>query len=203
MLKSELLKQLENIKEDEDINETIQGIEDFAKSSKFDVTKVTLEDYKNMLANNNEIKGYYQSTLDSSISKAVNSHDEKFKKEKLPSLIEKAIKEKSNEGKTPEQIQLAELQAKLNAMEQEKAKAELLNTNSAKLKEKGLDTSLAKYISTDEDIEFFGNLISNSVNNGVNEKLNNNNYVPPTTTGQQALSGVEKAFFERTGLKLD
>lgn len=197
MLKSELLKQLENIKEDEDINETIQGIEDFAKP--LDINTIGLEDYKKLISENNEIKGYNQSLVDSAVSKGVES----FKSKKMPEYIEKAIKAKSNEGKTPEQIKLQELEKKLSDMELEKQKVELLNTNSAKLKEKGLDTSLAKYISTDEDIEFFGNLISNSVNNGVNEKLNNNNYVPPTTTGQQALSGVEKAFFERTGLKLD
>lgn len=183
MLKSELLEKINNIADDADINETILGIEDFAKSSKFDVAKATVDDYKNMLASNEVIKAYYQSSFDSAVGSAVTKHDEKFKKEKLPSLIDEAIKSKSNEGLTPEQQQLRELKKQLDEMKAEKEMAELLNINSEKLKKKGLDTSLAKYIKEDSDIEFFSNLINNSVQDGVKAKLGDSNYTPPKTNG--------------------
>ena len=183
MLKSELLEKIKDIADDADINETIQGMEDFAKSSKVDVTKLTIDDYKNMLANNDIIKAYYQSSFDSAVGRAVTNHDEKFKKEKLPKLIDEAVKAKASEGLTPEQKQLRELREQLEQMKLEKAKAELLEANRNKLKGQGLDTSLAKYINSDEDITFFKELIGNSVQAGIKEKLGNSNYKPVASSG--------------------
>ena len=195
MLKSELLEKLKDIAEDADINETILNMEDFAKSSKVDVTKLTIDDYKNMLANNDIIKAYYQSSFDSAVGRAVTNHDEKFKKEKLPKLIDEAVKAKTSEGLTPEQKQLRELQEQLEQMKLEKAKAELLEANRNKLKGQGLDTSLAKYINSDEDITFFKDLISNSVQAGIKEKLGNSNYKPAASSGD--VNSITKEQFNK------
>ena len=181
MLKSELLEKLKDINDDTDINETILSIEDFAKSSsKLDVSKLTIEDFKNVLENNQMIKGYYTSQMDSSISKAIDSHDKKFQKEKLPKIIEDELKKRSNEGLTPEQIEIKNLKAEMEAMKAEKEANDLLNTNRTKLKEVNLSEDLAKYIKEDSDIEFFKNLITESVNNGVKNKINNSSYAPPS-----------------------
>ena len=191
MLKSELLEKLKDINDDTDINETILSIEDFAKSSskldgskltvgKLDVSKLTVEDFKNVLENNQMIKGYYTSQVDSAISKAINSHDEKFKKDKLPKIIEDELKKRSNDGLSPEQIEIKELKAQMEAMKAEKEANDLLNSNRTKLKEAKLSEDLAKYIKEDSDIEFFKNLITESVNNGVKDKINNSSYTPPS-----------------------
>lgn len=181
MLKSELLEKLKDINDDTDINETILSMEDFAKSSsKLDVSKLTVEDFKNVLENNQMIKGYYTSQMDSSISKAIDSHDKKFQKEKLPKIIEDELKKRSNEGLTPEQIEIKNLKAQMEAMKAEKEANDLLNTNRTKLKEVNLSEDLAKYIKEDSDIEFFKNLITESVNNGVKNKINNSSYAPPS-----------------------
>ena len=195
MLKSELLEKLKDIADDADINETILKMDDFAKSSKIDVTKMTIDDYKNMLANNDIIKAYYQSSFDSAVGKAVTNHDEKFKKEKLPKLIDEAVKAKASEGLTPEQKQLKELQEQLETMKAEKAKSELLEANRNKLKGQGLDTSLAKYINSDEDITFFKELISNSVQAGIKEKLGNSNYKPAASSGD--VNSITKEQFNK------
>ena len=195
MLKSELLEKLKDIADDADINETILKMDDFAKSSKIDVTKMTIVDYKNMLANNDIIKAYYQSSFDSAVGKAVTNHDEKFKKEKLPKLIDEAVKAKTSEGLTPEQKQLRELQEQLEQMKLEKAKAELLEANRNKLKGQGLDTSLAKYINNDDDIAFFKELISNSVQAGIKEKLGNSNYKPVASSGD--VNAITKEQFNK------
>ena len=195
MLKSELLEKLKDIADDADINETILKMDDFAKSSKIDVTKMTIDDYKNMLANNDIIKAYYQSSFDSAVGKAVTNHDEKFKKEKLPKLIDEAVKAKTSEGLTPEQKQLRELQEQLEQMKLEKAKAELLEANRNKLKGQGLDTSLAKYINSDEDITFFKELINSSVQAGIKEKLGNSNYKPVSSTGD--VNSITKEQFNK------
>ena len=193
MLKSELLEKLKDIAEDADINETIQGIEGLAKP--FDAANATVEDYKNMLANNPVVKAYYQSSFDSAVSKAVTNHDEKFKREKLPGIIEEAIKAKLSEGLTPEQKQLRELQEQLEQMKLEKAKSELLEANRNKLKGQGLDTNLAKYISSDDDITSFKDLISNSVQAGIKEKLGNSNYKPPVSAGD--VNSITKEQFNK------
>ena len=182
MLKSELLEKLKDIADDADINETIQSIDGLIKP--FNVKNITIDDYKNILASNEAVKGYYQSTLDSSISKAVDNHDKKFIKEKFPKLLEEEIKKRDTSNLTPEQQQLRELQAQLDAMKAEKEQAELLNANIGKLKNNGLDTGLAKYIKSDDDITFFKDLISNSVQAGIKEKLGNSNYKPPTSVGE-------------------
>ena len=195
MIKSELLEKLKDIADDADINETILKMDDFAKSSKIDVTKLTIDDYKNMLANNDIIKAYYQSSFDSAVGKAVTNHDEKFKKEKLPKLIDEAVKAKASEGLTPEQKQLRELQEQLEQMKLEKAKAELLEANRNKLKGQGLDTSLAKYINSDDDIAFFKDLISNSVQAGIKEKLGNSNYKPAVSSGD--VNSITKEQFNK------
>lgn len=196
MLKKELLEKIKDLDDNANVDELL----DFAKSNNnFDVNKVTLDDYKNMLANNQEIKGYYTSTVDSKVSKGIES----WKKNNLNKIIEEEIKKRDNSNLTPEQKQIKELQEKLNNMEQEKTKQELLNTNRTKLKEKGLSEDLAKYVNTDEDIEFFNTLINDSVSKGVKEKINNASYEPPQTdTSIKTMDGVEQAFYNRTGIKL-
>ena len=181
MIKKELLEKLKDIADDADINETIQSIDGLIKP--FNVKNITIDDYKNILASNEAVKGYYQSTLDSSISKAVDNHDKKFMKEKFPKLLEEEIKKRDTSNLSPEQQQLRELQAQLDAMKAEKEQAELLNANIGKLKNNGLDTGLAKYIKSDDDITFFKELIGNSVQAGIKEKLGNSNYKPPANNG--------------------
>lgn len=172
MLKNEILEKLKDIDDNTDITEETLG---FAKP-KFDVNNVSLDEYKELLANNKEIKGYYTSSVDSKVSKGIES----WKKNNLERIVEERIKAKSTEGLTEEQKQLKELQEQLEQMKQEKARAELLESNRGKLKENGLSEDLAKYISNDEDIEFFKNLITSSVNAGVKEKIKTNNYTPPS-----------------------
>ena len=104
---------------------------------------------------------------------------EKFKKEELPKLQEEYYKQKTGEGMTEEQKQMKELQDKIKAMEAEKEENERMQQNAIKLKEKGLDEGLAKYIKADGDIDFFEKLINSTVDSKVKEKLGNSAYKPP------------------------
>lgn len=192
MKKQDLLTKLEEINEDIEITEEILG---FAKPKEFNVNDITLEQFKNVLETNQQINGYYQSTLDSKVSKGINT----FKEKTMPSLIEEEIKKRDTSNLTPEQLQLKELQAQLDAMKAEKEQAELLNANISKLKDNGLDTSLAKYIKTDEDILFFKDLIGNSVQAGIQAKLGDSNYKPPVTAGD--VNSITKEQFNRMGYK--
>lgn len=176
MLKSELLEKLKDVAEDADINKTIQSI---GLIKPFDIKSLDLNGFKNVLEQNDVAKSYYQSALDSGIGKGVAKYKENFKKNELPKLIEEGIKAKSQEGLTPEQKKIAELEAWKEQAEKEKADMIKLQENTKKLKEKGLDISLAKYIQDEEDITFFSNLINNSVSSGIKEKLHESNYDMP------------------------
>lgn len=201
MKKSELLKLIETLSDDDSVLETLKGVEGL---SQFDATKITIDDYKSLLEKNAEIKGYYTSDMDSKISKAINSHDEKFMKEKYPQLLQEELKKYSNKDKTPEQIKLEELQAQLDNMQKEKSRTDLAVKYQKILSEKGLPVDLTDYILGDgnEDninanIEKFSTMFSTITDTKVNEKLMNNSYVPPKDGTKTVLSGVEQAFYSR------
>lgn len=200
MKKTELLKLIEALGDDDNVLETLQGIEGLAKSSELDITKLTVEDFKNILEKNEQIKGYNQSNLDSAISKGVES----FKTNKMPSYLQEELKKVNNKDKTPEMIALEEMQQKYNAMEKQMQMKELGSKYSKVLSEKGLPLDLVDYILSDgneesinSNIEKFSNMFSTVTNSKVNEKLNNNSYVPPKDNGTKALSGVEQAFYAK------
>ena len=182
MKKNELLKLIENLEDEAEVLDILKEHEEIKSLAKdFDVNSITLEDFKTMLANNETIKGYHQSTLDSAVSKGVES----FKTNKMPSYIEKAIEDKANEGKTPEQIKLVELEQKLANMEKEKTKAELMAKYTKTLNEKNLPSELVNFIITDneevinENIGKFENMFKSTVDSLVQEKLKGGQYVPP------------------------
>ena len=180
MLKSELLEKLEDIADDADINEAIQGIEGLAKP--FDVTSIGLEDFKKVLESNKEVKAYYQSALDSGIGKGVAA----YKSETLPKIIEEELKKANNKKKTPEQLELEELKAKFEALEKEKAKADMTTKYTKVLTEKGLNTDLINFVlgendeTTTQNIESIEKIINGAVDNGVKNKLSSSSYTPPS-----------------------
>lgn len=201
MKKTELLKLIESLGDDDSVLETLQGIEGLAKSFELDATKLTIEDFKNILEKNEQIKGYNQSNLDSAISKGVES----FKTNKMPSYLQEELKKVNNKDKTPEMIALEEMQQKYNAMEKQMQMKELGSKYSKVLSKKGLPLDLVDYILSDgneeninSNIEKFSNMFSTVTDSKVNEKLNNNSYVPPKDNGGgKVLSGVEQAFYAK------
>lgn len=122
---------------------------------------------------------------------------EKFKKEELPKLQEEYYKSKIGEGMTEEQKKIKELEDKLTSMEEKEAQNKLIETNRSKLKEVQLSEDLAKYVKTDDDIEFFKNLIANSNASAIKAKLGDSNYEPPTPSA----GGITKEQFDKMTYK--
>lgn len=182
MKKSELLELLKDMAEDTEVNETIQGVEGLTKT--FDLNEIGLDQFKNILENNDIAKSYYQSSLDSGIGKGVAA----FKEKTLPSIIEEELKKKANEGKTPEQIKLEELEKKLADMENEKSKSEMKAKYTKVLSDKGIKSDLIDFIklSTDNDeennstIDKIAELINSSIQEGVKNKFGDNAWTPPS-----------------------
>lgn len=204
MKKSELMDLLKDIDENSEINEAIQGIEGLAKP--LDVTSIGLEDFKNVLESNKEIKAYVQSSIDSGVGKGVAS----FKEKTLPRLIQEGIEKAKNKDKTPEQIELEEIKQKLANMEAEKQKAEMSSKYTKVLSDKGLSTELLQFVlgadddTTNANIETIEKLINSSVTNGIKSKITENPPIPFKSEGSEYFNdGVEKAFYEKNGIKLD
>lgn len=205
MKKSDLLKLVETLGEEDEVLETLKGVEGL--SSQFDATKITVDDYKTILENNAEVKGYHTSSFDSAVSKAVKSHDEKFMKEKFPQLLETEIKKRSNEGKTPEQIELETVKSEVQQMKIEKAQAEMKAKYTKIFSDKGLGTDLLDLIklSADPDKEEANNTtieklceyVNNSITKGINSKITEN---PPIPEKKQSLSKSNDPFVKGLGL---
>ena len=190
---------LEDIKNFLKENAENEEVVDFMKSIQQPLTRDTVE----MWCKDGEGRSWLDRNCDIYATKAVNTAREnaiaKFKAEELPKIIDDAIKAKSNEGLTPEQMQLKELQAQLDAMKAEKEQAELLNSNVRKLKEVGLNTDLARFIKEDSDIDFFKNLINDSVKAEVKNKLGHSSYKLPAVDNN--MNTITKEQFNKMGYK--
>ena len=176
MKKEELLKKLENIADDADVNEIITGLEEFANPS---INRDVVEKWcqegegKSWLDRNCDI--YSAKAIETARKNAI----EKYEKEVLPTKI----KESKEETLTPEQLEIKQLKEQMNKLTQEKEYNEKLKTNASKLKEKKLSTELAKYINTDEDITFFETLFNEEVQNAVQSKIKSNPPIPEKSQG--------------------
>lgn len=197
MLKNELFELLKDIDDNVDINETLQGIEGLIKP--LDITSIGLEDFKNVLENNKEIAAYVQSTIDSKVGKGVAS----FKEKTLPGIIEEELKKANNKNKTPEQLELEELKAKFEALEKEKAKAEMSTKYTKVLTDKGLSSDLLNFVlgaddeTTEKNIETLSNIINASVTSGIEKEFHKDNPIPAKGVGLESMTGVEREFYSR------
>ena len=173
---NEIKKYLEENKDNEEVTGLIDSLQ-----------KPLTRDLVDNWTKEGEGRSWLDRNCDIYSSKAVetarNNAIEKFKKEELPKLQEEYYKSKTGEGLTPEQKQLKELQAQLEEMKAKEQQNILLQENTKKLQEKKLSADLAKYIQSDDDIEFFSNLINQSVDEGVKAKLGDSTYQPPTDGG--------------------
>ena len=185
MKKTDLLKLVEQLADDGDINEIILGADEFKGLGNADLSKLTVDDFKKLITENAAISGYNQSSIDSAIGKAITAHDEKFNKEKLPKILEDAIKAKSNEGKTEIEIKFEEMQKEMENMKSEKTKAEMSSKYTKVLGEKGLPIELINYVlgaddeSTTANIEQIGTLFTSAIQANTKSLVNNSGYVPP------------------------
>ena len=100
---------------------------------------------------------HFKSVIDAAISRAVASHDDKFKAEKLPTLVEDEIKKRAPKPKDPE---LAALYEQVNALKADKEKAdkELFRSNQLakvlpKITELGLPAELADRLIGNDDAD--------------------------------------------------
>lgn len=162
MLKSELIKRLENIAEDADVDETIKAMDEYKAT--IDYSKLTTDEYKKILEENEVIKAYQQSQFDSAVGNALTKHEQKFMKEKFPELLKAEMEKANNKNKTPEQIEAEKTLEEAKKLKAELAHEKNLNKYSKILTDKKLPVELAEFVvgaddeTSDKNIEFFNNL---------------------------------------------
>lgn len=162
MLKKELLELINEVEENSEIDEIILN-----------------NGFNELLASNKDI----QSLVDGKVTKGIES----FKKKSMPKLIEAEILKRTGETETPEAKAIRELQQKLDAMEKEKARAEMVAKFKDTLIDKKIPSKLIDFVLGDDEetttanIELFEDSMKNYINSQVSEKLNNG-YKPPIET---------------------
>lgn len=162
MLKSELIKRLENIAEDADVDEAIKAMDEYKVT--IDYSKVTTDEYKKIIEENAVIKAYQQSQFDSAVGSAVTKYDQKFMKEKFPELLKAEMEKANNKNKTPEQIEAEKTLEEAKQLKAELAHEKNLNKYAKILTDKKLPVELAEFVvgaddeTSDKNVEFFNNL---------------------------------------------
>lgn len=191
MKKTDLIKLIEKIADDGDINDVILGTDEFKELGKVDLSKLTVEEFKNLLENNESAKGYMTSHDDSIRSKAV----ETFQNGKMKDIIKKAVDEAKNGKKTPEQEALEKLQKQFEDSQAELTKERTIGKYTKVLKDKGLPVELVDYIygdgkdeTIDKNIENIGSIFNSAIDSGVKSKLGSNAYTPPADDTTNALN---------------
>lgn len=102
---------------------------------------------------------YLKAAYDSEISKKIENHDNRFREEKLPSLLEaerERLRAELNPQETPEQKQLRAMQEKIDSMTAKENKFELEKRLRSKAKELDYDPERAtRFAALGENAETF------------------------------------------------
>ncbi|MBY6996512.1 DUF4355 domain-containing protein [Clostridium botulinum] len=178
MLKSELLKLIENIEDNSSIDEVLQGT-DFAKSM------LSLDKFKELVVTNKDFKSFLDSEKDKHSSKSL----ETWKANNIEKLINEEIR-KRNPQKDEKDIALEELQRKIEAMEKEKQYEKLKNVALKQATEKKLPNELVDYFIGQNEETTINNLtkleeiFNSKLETVVQERLKGSSYTPPKGGGE-------------------
>ena len=167
----------------------VTEIEEGQKSTKNnEVGEITLEQFKTALESNLEIKGYYDSVVDKTVSKRLDKSIESWKEKNLNNLIEEEIN-KRYPPKTEAEIKLEEINKELERANQEKQQLELVDFVAGK------DTE-----ETIKNIEKFKESMVKYVDRTVDNRFKQYSYVPgnnnsmrvnnPTSDFERIVKGV-------------
>lgn len=188
MKKSELLKLLEGIDDEGSVDEVLSK-SDFAKS--LIDGGLTLDAFKEKIANDKSFKSFMDSENDKYYSKAL----ETWKSNNLQTIINDEVLKATGKKKTPEQIQIEELQKKFEAQEKENTRLKNESTVKSMLSEAGFDPSKALEFFNIDDMENmetrignFKALIDEKTQAGIKDAIASGSYTPPGENGGGELS---------------
>lgn len=180
MKKSDALKLLEKLKDEEDINELFKGTD---VEAAFKV-EPTLDVFKTKLTEK-EFKSFMDSEKDTHANKAL----ETWKANNLQTIINDEVLKATGKKKTPEQIKIEELEKSFNEQKAKAERAEKVAKYKDVLAEKKIPGEMIDYFLTEDDettntrIDNFATYVEGIVSSSVKEKIANGSYTPPGENG--------------------
>ena len=108
-------------------------------------SNITLEDFKTMLEGNLEVKGYFDSEVDKTVSKRLDKAVESWKSKNLQNIVEAEI-EKRYPKKTESEIKFEEKVKELEQLQEEKRQLELKMKYQDEVIKNGLDPKVLKFV---------------------------------------------------------
>lgn len=180
MKKSDALKLLEKLKDEEDINELFKGT-DVEETFK---VEPTLDVFKTKLTEK-EFKSFMDSEKDTHANKAL----ETWKTNNLQTIINDEVLKATGKKKTPEQIKIEELEKQFNEQKLKAEKAETVAKYKDVLAEKKIPMEMIDYFLTGNEettntrIDNFSTYVNEMVNTSVKEKIASGSYIPPGDNG--------------------
>lgn len=183
----------------EELNNQNAEIEEGQKSTGSDpVGEVTLEQFKNALDGNLEIKGYYDSIIDKTVNKRLDKSIESWKTNNLENILNEEINKRYPQ-KTEAEIKFEEQQKELEKAMGEKNQLELQIKYQALMAENNIPMEILDFVAgkdvenTISNIERFKTLtdtyIKDNVDKEVIRRFKQGSYTPPGSNGHGSNSG--------------
>lgn len=145
--------------------------------------EVTLEQFKNAIDNNLEIKGYYDSVVDKTVSKRLDKSIESWKEKNLNNLIEEEINKRYPQ-KTEAEIKLEEINSALEKANKEKQQLELKMQYQELLIKSNIPVEMVNFLAgkdteeTIKNIETFKDLMVQYIDGAVENRMKLHSYIP-------------------------
>ncbi|ADL53219.1 DUF4355 domain-containing protein [Clostridium cellulovorans] len=183
MKKADILKLIEKMKDDEDINEVLKGT-DVETSFKTEV-QPTLDVFKAKLSSDKDFKSFMDSEKDTHANKAL----ETWKTNNLQTLINDEVLKATGKKKTPEQLKIEELEKQFNEQKAKAEKAETIAKYKDVLAQKEIPMEMIEYFLADNEeitnkrIDNFKTYVDELVGKGVKAKVADGSYTPPGESG--------------------
>lgn len=174
MLKNELLELIKELDNDKEVDEIILS-KGFAKPIN------DINGFNELLASNKDI----QSLVDGKVTQGIDS----FKKKGMQKLIEAEVLKRTGNNETEEQKAIRELKEKLENMEKEKTRAQMISKYKDTLTEKKIPTKLIDFVlgeddkTTNANITLFENSMKEFIEKSVQDRLKGSSYTPPKNDG--------------------
>lgn len=165
-------KFFEKNKDNEEVKAYLEGLK-----------KVSVQEVQQMLAENDELKRWFDSEKDRHFTKGL----ETFKQKTMPKLIEEEISKRFPEA-DPKDVKLKELEAKIQQMEQEKQRELLKNKALTLATEKKLPIQLIDFLigqdeeTTLQNLTTFEEVWTSHLQTLVDEKLKSTGVQPKETS---------------------
>lgn len=177
MLKKELTKLIETLKDDDNVDEILGGTEPVKELIN---SGLTLDAFKSKIESDASFKSFLDSEKDKHLQKGIDT----FKTNNLQKLVDEEYKKQHPEA-DPKDTEMAKLKRKIEQMEKDTLKKDLTNKALKFATEKKLPVELVDFIVGNDEVTTTANLeklasIFSSHDSALKaEILKDNTYIPP------------------------